>query len=322
MATITFSGTAYSCHADETVLEALIRQGAEPPSSCRSGSCQTCMMRAVEGTPPPDSQKGLKPTLQHRGFFLACICRTTTDMQVALAGNEALPKVLVTVISKTQLNPQTLRLRLQPASPFEFQAGQFINLHRPDGLIRSYSIASLPSEGVVELHVELLPNGQMSQWLHDQINPGDQFNIDGAHGDCFYLGEKPQQNMLLIGTGSGLAPLWGIARAALEQGHQGEIHLFHGSRSAERLYLVDELNALTRQHSNFHYTPCLSGNDSQGFTAGRANEVALKQFPKLNGWSVYLCGHPEMVNNTKRDCFLAGAGFQEIYADPFTISGQ
>lgn len=320
MTKITFSEVEYSCNAGETVLESLIRQGAEPPSSCRSGSCQTCMMRAVEGTPPPDSQKGLKPTLQHRGFFLACICKPETDMSVALAGAEALPRITTTVIDKKELTPELLRLRLRPEAAFEFQAGQFINLHRPDGLIRSYSIASLPSEEVIELHVELIPNGKMSGWLHDQVNLGDPLTIDGAHGDCFYLGEKPQQNLLLIGTGSGLAPLWGIARAALEHGHQGEIHLFHGSRSAERLYLVDELKALAEAHSNFFYTPCVSGDNSQGFTAGRANTVALQQFPKLNGWGVYLCGHPEMVNNTKRDTFLAGANFQDIYADPFTIS--
>lgn len=320
MTKITFSGVEYSCNAGETVLESLIRQGAEPPSSCRSGSCQTCMMRAVEGTPPPDSQKGLKPTLQHRGFFLACICKPETDMSVALAGAEALPRIITTVIDKKELTPELLRLRLRPEAAFEFQAGQFINLHRPDGLIRSYSIASLPSEEVIELHVELIPNGKMSGWLHDQVNLSDPLTLDGAHGDCFYLGEKPQQNLLLIGTGSGLAPLWGIARAALEHGHQGEIHLFHGSRSAERLYLVNELKALAETHSNFFYTPCVSGDNNQGFTAGRANAIALQQSPKLNGWGVYLCGHPEMVNNTKRDAFLAGANFQDIYADPFTIS--
>lgn len=321
MTTITFAETGYSCHAGETVLEALIRQGAEPPSSCRSGSCQTCMMRAVAGVPPPESQQGLKPTLQHRGYFLACICKPEMDLSVALAGSEALPKLPVTVIDKMELTPHILQLRLQPQSPFEFQAGQFINLHRPDGLIRSYSIASLPSEQMVELHVERLPNGKMGSWLHEQVGCGDQLEIDGPHGNCFYLTGKPQQKLLLIGTGSGLAPLWGIARSALEHGHQGEIHLFHGSRSAEKLYLVDELKALARKHSNFFYTPCVSGDNNAGFTTGRANEVALQQFPKLGGWGVYLCGHPEMVSNTKRDSFLAGASFQDIYADPFTISG-
>lgn len=278
------------------------------------------MMRAVEGTPPADSQKGLKPTLQHRGFFLACICKPEMEMSVVLAGDEALPKIATTLIEKTLLTPELLRLRLRPETAIEFQAGQFINVHHPDGLIRSYSIASLPSEGVIELHVERVASGRMSGWLHDQISVGDRLEIDGPHGDCFYLSEKPQQNLLLIGTGSGLAPLWGIARAALEHGHQGEIHLFHGSRSAQRLYLVDELKQLARDHSNFFYTPCVSGENSPGFTAGRANEVALQRFPKLGGWGVYLCGHPEMVNNAKRDTFLAGANFQDIYADPFTIS--
>ncbi len=317
---ITFSGVEYRCNPGETVLESLIRQGAEPPSSCRNGTCQTCMMRAVEGTPPVDAQKGLKPTLQHRGFFLACVCKPGADMSVVLAGTEVLPRITTTVIEKSELTPELLRLRLRPEAAIEFQAGQFINLHRPDGLIRSYSIASLPSEEVIELHIEQIPNGQMSGWLHDQINIGDALDIDGPHGDCFYLSGKPQQNLLLVGTGSGLAPLWGIARAALEHGHQGEIQLFHGSRSAERLYLVDELKQLANDHSNFFYTPCVSGENNLGFTAGRANAVALQQHPKLGGWGVYLCGHPEMVNNTKRDAFLAGANFQDIYADPFTIS--
>ena len=83
---------------------------------------------------------------------------------------------------------------------------------------------------------------------------------------------------------------------------------------------MNELKALAETHSNFFYTPCVSGDNNQGYTSGHANAVALQKFPKLNGWGVYLCGHPEMVNNTKRDTFLAGANFQDIYADPFTIS--
>jgi len=322
---ITFAGVEYRCNPGETVLESLIRHGVEPPSSCRNGSCQTCMMIATAGTPPAEAQKGLKPTLQQMGYFLACVCKPEMNMSVALPGKEAQPRIATTIIEKTALAPQLIRLRLQPESPFEFQPGQFVNLHRNDGLIRSYSITSLPSanqpsKSVVELHIDRIANGKMSGWLHEQVNVGDCIEIDGPHGDCFYLNDKPQQNLLLIGTGSGLAPLWGIARAALAQGHQGEIHLFHGSHSPERLYLIDELKALASNHSNFYYTPCVSGGQSLGFTSGRANEVALQRFPKLGGWRVYLCGHPEMVNNTKRDAFLAGANFQDIYADPFTLS--
>ncbi len=320
MTTIKFSDKSYSCDTNETVLECLTRHGVDIPSSCRSGVCQTCLMRATEGTPPSDSQQGLRPTLQQQGYFLACVCKPTQDMQVNLPDESAMPKVCAVVDDKTYLKEEVMRLRLKPESPMKFQPGQFINIHEV-GISRSYSIASLTDEGYIELHVERIENGKMSTWLHNELSVGEQIIIDGPHGNCFYMGDKPTQNMLLIGTGTGLAPLWGIARDALAQSHSGEIHLYHGSRTTDKLYLVDELKALAAEHSNFFYTPCVSGDEVPTcFRAGRANEVALKERPKLSQWRVFLCGHPVMVNETKKKAFLAGASFQEILADPFEFA--
>ena len=231
-----------------------------------------------------------------------------------------MPHVSATLIDKTALKPSIMRLRLKPEAEFEFRAGQFINLHRDDGLIRSYSIASLPQDGYIELHVEHIQDGKMSNWLHDEVAVGDKLNIDGPHGECFYIDSQPEQNLLLVGTGTGLAPLLGVIRDALANKHSGELHLFHGSHSSEKLYLIDELTQLAAEHANVFYTPCVSGPDNEGFSAGRANDVALTQLPKLDGWRVYLCGHPEMVNGTKKKAFLAGASFNDIHADPFTFS--
>lgn len=320
MPRITYAEHAYECHDDETLLECLSRHGVELPHSCRAGVCQTCMMQAIEGTPPPDCQAGLKPSLQQRGYFLACSCRPTQDLTIGLADDAALPQVSATVIDKAPLCDSILRLRLKPESTLDYHAGQFINLHRDDGLVRSYSLASLPQEGHLELHVERIPEGRMSGWLYDTLSVGDCVNIDGPHGDCFYVEAARQQNLLLVGTGSGLAPLWGILRDALAQGHEGEIHLFHGSRSADKLYLVDELTGLAQQHRNFFYTPCVSGPQNPGFAAGRANALALQQLPKLDGWRVYLCGHPDMVNDMRKKSFLAGASLNEIHADPFSFA--
>ncbi len=322
MTTIKFSDKQYACDTDETVLDCLSRHGVDIPSSCRSGVCQTCLMRATEGTPPQDSQQGLRPTLQQQGYFLACVCKPTQDLQVALPDDSAMPKVCAVVSEKTDLKEGIMRLRLKPESPIKYQPGQFINIHE-QGISRSYSIASLADEGYIELHIEQVADGKMSTWLHNELAVGEQIIIDGPHGNCFYLNDKPQQNMLLIGTGTGLAPLWGIARDALAQGHTGEIHLYHGSRTTDKLYLVDELKALADAHSNFFYTPCLSGSDvPEGFSAGRANEVALKAQEKLSQWRVFLCGHPTMVAETKKKAFLAGASFQEILADPFEFASQ
>lgn len=320
MPKIAFSDGVYECPPGETVLECLTRHGVDIPSSCGGGSCQTCMMRAQEGTPPPSAQQGLKPTLQQQGYFLACICRPEEDLTVVVAGDEALPKLETTVLDKTPLSTALMRLRLAISPGFDYRPGQFLNLHRADGVVRSYSIASLPQEGYLELHVESIENGLMSGWIHRELAVGSKLQIDGPHGDCYYLEGKPDQPLLLIGTGSGLAPLWGIARDALARGHRGEIHLFHGSRNTDKLYLQQELRQLAAEHAEFHYTPCISGSEvPPDCRPGRVNEIALAQFNKLEGWRVFLCGQPEMVQATKTKVFLAGAGYQDILADPFTI---
>jgi len=214
-------------------------------------------------------------------------------------------------------------LRLACEEPFEYYAGQFIHIHHPEGLVRSYSIASTPEDQFLELHIRHLPDGQMTSWLKDHVELGDKLEIEGALGDCFYLGGNEQQSLLLIGTGTGLAPLYGIIRDALQKGHQGPIHLYHGSHQVNGLYLVAELNKLAEQYENFHYTPCVSsGEVPDGYGEGRANDVALKNHPDLKGWKVYLCGHPDMVAGTKRKAFLSGASLNDIYSDPFVLSDR
>jgi NAD(P)H-flavin reductase len=277
-------------------------------------------MRAVAGTPPAECQEGLSPTQKLQGYFLACSCKPKSDLTIALLDDNARNKMRARVIDKTPLSPKIMRLRLQPENTFNYHPGQFLNLHRPDGLIRSYSIASIPGEPFLELHIERIDNGKMSSWIHDELTVDTEVEIDGANGNCFYLEGNPEQPLLLIGTGSGLAPLWGILRHALTQKHRAAIHLFHGSHDLTKLYLAEELRSLTNNYPQFHYTPCLSGSEQQGYAHGRANELALAQIGSLKGWRVFLCGHPEMVKSTQMGAFLAGASMQDIYSDPFTIS--
>ncbi len=323
MSTIKFREKKYHCQPQETVLECLLREGVEAPSSCRSGVCQTCMMRAVEGLPPTEAQQGIKDTLQAQGYFLACICKATDDMTVVLADEESQSFIPVEVVEKTRLADEIIRLRLRPEKALAYHAGQFVNLRRQDGLVRSYSLASLPQSGeLLELHVRVLPEGKMSQWIEDNLVVGQQLELEGAHGNCFYTaGEKLNQPLLLIGTGTGLAPLWGILRDALAEGHSGPIHLFHGSYTVQGLYLVNDLKAIAAEHDNVTYYPCADvADEGDGVMVGRVHELALQAIPDLQGWRIFLCGHPAMVEGMKRSAFLAGASLSDIYADPFVYS--
>jgi CDP-4-dehydro-6-deoxyglucose reductase len=317
-----FQTRDYACTPGETVLDCPTRQGATVPSSCRSGACQTCLMRALHGAPPAAAaQNGLKPTLREQGYFLACLCRPQGDMEVVLAGEDVAPRTAATVVAKEALNADILRLSLRCHRPLDYRAGQFAHIVRSDGLLRSYSLPTIPREdAVIEFHVRRLPEGEMSGWIHETLGTGDTVEVVGPFGSCFYTSGAAEQGLLLIGTGSGLAPLYGIILDALRQGHIGPIRLYHGSWKPEGLYLVEELRRLSAEHPNFVYIPCVDAEASPVYRQGRADQIALADLPDLKGWRVYLCGHPEMVKSARKRAFLAGASMQDIYADPFVLT--
>ncbi len=323
MPIIRYRDEEYTCEPGETVLDCLERHGVEVPSSCRAGVCQTCLMQALEGEVPASGQQGLKETMVAQGYFLACVTKPEGDLTVTLpeASQVRVPAV---VLEKTLLTPFITRLRLKPRKKYDWHPGQFLNLFNGN-LNRSYSIASLPEEGFVELHIARVEGGKMSGWIFDNLAEGDEVEISRPLGNMFYIPGRPEQPLLMIGTGTGLAPLYGIIRDALKQGHSGEIWLYHGSRSVEGLYLGEALRALEAEHGNFHYRPCLSQGEppaGSGITAGRPNEVALAEHPELKDWRAFLCGNPDMVKAAQRQVFLAGVSMSDILSDPFEPSGS
>jgi NAD(P)H-flavin reductase/ferredoxin len=321
MRSIAIGESTFSCQPGESVLETLLRENIQVPNGCRQGLCQACLMRSLDNSPPVSAQAGLKDTLQKQNYFLACVCHPEQDMTVALPNHQG-PLIDAAVIKKQLLTPDIVQLVLEYQKPFTFFAGQFVNLKRPDGLTRSYSIANIPTdENILEFHIRRLPNGQFSSWIYDELEVGAQLALSEAQGSCHYLPGRAEQPLMLIGTGSGLAPLYGIIADALAQEHSGPIHLFHGSRDLNGLYFIDEMRELAGKFDNFHYTPCLSGEDTDSDIAqGRAHDVALSSTDTLSGWRVFLCGHPEMINHTKKMAFLKGASMSDIYTDAFHVA--
>jgi NAD(P)H-flavin reductase/ferredoxin len=320
MTRIKFDNQIFETKNNETVLHTLLRNNVQVPYGCKAGACQCCLMRSLDETPPPEkSQIGLKDTQQKQNYFLPCVCVSENDMTVVLPNQES-AWLEGEVVEKKSLSENVILIKLKSTEPLAFFAGQFVNLKNEAGVIRSYSIANIPNPShELIFHIRVLPNGKFSRFVANELEIGMPLSFSHAQGDCHYLEGKSEQPLLLIGTGTGLAPLYGIIRDALENhNHSGEIHLFHGSRDASGLYFEDKLREMEKNHPNFHYTPCLSGDvKSRKYTKGRANQIALEKFIKLDGWRVYLCGQPEMVLQTKKMAYLQGASLKEIYADAF-----
>lgn len=318
MTRVRFDTTDVDVGENESVLDALLRAGADVPYSCRSGVCQSCCLRAVEGRAPSAAQLGLPPTLAALGHFLACVAHPQDDLVCARPGALA-GAVDATIRDRESLAADVVRIRLTPNAPFDVKPGQYVNLVRPDGLVRSYSVANLADDdGFVELHVRVLEHGAMSRWIATSASPGTSVTLRGPAGSCVYVPGSPDEPLLLAGSGTGLAPLLGIARDALRHGHRGPIHLMHGGRTAAALYGGDELERLRRSHDNVVVTRCVLDGPGHGdVVEGALDRVIAARLPDLTGWRVYLCGHPDLVRTLQQDTFLAGASLDAIHADAF-----
>lgn len=322
MAKLTLHGKVAESQPGETVLAALLRSGASVGHSCLAGSCQSCLLRATAGTPADCGQVGLRDTLRQRGYFLPCITPATEDLTLTTADEDGL-QVTATLVALDWLTASVLRLRLQCDAPLPYRAGQFINLVRDDGLCRSYSLASVPDlDPFLELHVRIHPGGRMSGWLAG-LSVGQRLGLRGPAGDCFYVAGRPAQPLLLIGSGTGLAPLYGIARDALAQGHSGPIVLMHGARQPEGLYYRDELAQLAADHPSLQLRPCVLGPSTDlpaDVSVAPLADHLRSLLPKLTGWRAFLCGDPALVVALRRQIFLAGASRNDIAADAFTTA--
>jgi CDP-4-dehydro-6-deoxyglucose reductase len=256
-------------------------------------------------------------------LILACQCRPAADISVALPG-EGCGDLRAVIVGKTMLNHNVLRLDLRTEGDFICEPGQFLTLINRTGVARSYSVANDPRvDGHIELHIRLLKDGAMSGFLKDTAAIGDSITVRGPAGSCFYVREDANDYpVILAGTGTGLAPLYGIARRALAQGHAGDIHLFHGALREVDLYLMEALQDLARQHRNFRYTPCvLNGEAERFYQQGNIEDIVIAALPadKIRT-RLFLCGAPEMVNALKRKAFLKGLASRHIFVDAFLPS--
>jgi len=319
MPAVHWEGRSYQLNDNETVLDALIRNGAAVSYACKSGICGSCLLRAESGDVPPRAQSGLKDSWKARQYFLACVCQPAADLTVTTVGAEA--RIGAVIAYLNDLSATVKQVRLSCDAPVDFRAGQYITIVREGGLARSYSIASLPEDGAIELHVRLIPNGRMSGWIHHGARPGNRVTILGPSGESFYVPGQADQPLLLAGTGTGLAPLWGVLRDALRNGHRAPIHIFHGATRLDGLYLCDELRRLADEHELVNYTAVLlNGEPSRGIAIGAIDHAILERFPKLAGWRTYLAGDPGVVQSLRKKVFLAGAASRDIFADAFLPS--
>ena len=214
------------------------------------------------------------------------------------------------------LTPEIREMTLEMIEPvsLSYQAGQSIAVTVPgasssSSLRRYFSLASPPRSSK---HLVLLLNSQdrgkgSTFLLKNDI--GDEVQISGPYG-LFLLQHEPHKELLFIGTGTGVAPLWSMMATLLEESCSQPMKLLWGLRSELDRYYVQELEAWKTQHENFSYVMTLS-KPSAAWRGkkGRVTDL-LQELSKVDHMAAYVCGNRAMVKEVndllkeKGDCAI------------------
>lgn len=233
-----------------------------------------------------------------------------------------------TVVTLDDVATDTRRLVVELDEPMSFNAGQYAEFVIPaSGVRRQYSMANPPSDARrLEFHVKRTPGGAATDgWIFRDLAVGDEFTLSGPLGQ-FTLVKPQDQAAILIGGGTGLAPLKSIIRHALENDLVPELHLYHGGRRREDLYDVDYFTVLAAEHENFHYRPALSegqwGADELtcAGAVGMVTDVVVADFASCKGLSAYLCGPPPMVEAAVKSLKRRRMAPRLIFREEFTAA--
>lgn len=304
MPAIYYQQRSYTTADNESVLDTLLRHHVAIPYGCRAGACQACTLQADIKLIPEDCQQGLSAEQIRQGYFLACRCIPDQDMQLQQVDLQA-QKIPATVSESFLLDEHTLCLRLN--CRLRWRAGQYITLWI-DNTARCYSIASVARlDPFIELHIRVYPNGALSKPLSDTVKVGDSLQLQGPLGRFIYQQDHAEQKLLLIGAGTGIAPLIGIARDAIDYQHTANIHLLAADKTVAS-YAEQPLTLLQNSAPTFSY---------QTSDVDNLDSILSTEFSNLRGQKIYICGGDEFVKSIRKKCFMLGASPRNIITEEF-----
>lgn len=301
-----FNGQRLSCQPGENLLDCLLRHDQRIPYGCRAGACQACLVQLRAGEAPAQASRSLTASQRQQGLLMSCLCEARQGLALQSYDSSS-QRISARIIDKTLLSADVLRLRLN--ARLRWRAGQYLNIWADEQQARSYSIASVASlDDYIELHVRRYDSGLLSPRLFHHCQVGDTLSLQGPMGEFSYGGDQPQQALLMLAQGTGLAPLLGIARDALAQGHQGTIRLI----AVDADYGDPLLANLAQQSADAEHV-LVNGEDP----LAAASHHLKHSFPALRGWHIYLCGGARFVTQLQRQCFIQGASQNNIHTETF-----
>jgi ferredoxin-NADP reductase len=233
--------------------------------------------------------------------------------------SEWFPATITHIVQET---PTVKTFGFELPHPVQHMAGQHyeIRLTAPDGYqaARLYSAASVATgNNQLELTVALLPNGEVSPYMHHDARVGSQVEIRGPLGRFFVWEPSDIAPVFLVAGGSGVVPMRCILQAHARAQSTAPIHLLYSARTYDEIIYKTELLQAFKQYT----TVTISDEQPvewQGQT-GRIDAAKLQQtLDTLPANPIcYLCGSTPFVEVIANTLVAMGVPADRIKAERF-----
>jgi naphthalene 1,2-dioxygenase ferredoxin reductase component len=304
------------------LLDALRAAQVPVSYSCMAGRCGTCRCKVLSGEVLDAGREQQNPLDACDAYVLACQTFLTEPCTIEIPepGEIVVHPACVlkaTVQSVESMAHDVSRLLLKPPRPFEFSPGQYAELRFTRALARPYAMAGLSGQPTLEFHVRIVPGGRASEYVANELKPGDTVRVSGPLGTA-YLRRRHAGPILCAAGGTGLAPVLAIVRGAIAGGMGNPIHLYIAARSPRDVYGMEQVRALQREHPSLRLNVSVSsGANLGGYRRGLVVEAIERDLGSLAGWQAYLYGSPPMVEATALLARRKGIESVRIHAEAF-----
>ncbi len=219
------------------------------------------------------------------------------------------------------LTPTVNRVLLTPAQAVSFASGQYLQLCLSDSDKRPFSIASIPGQPQLELHIGgavadqyasqalayLLQQQQLNQPVQAEVGLGSaQFRADS---------ERP---VILLAGGTGFSYIYSIAQTIAAANIDRPVFIYWGVREPGALYHFDVMQQWAAQNSKYRFIPVVQhADDNWQGRSGLVHEAVLSDFVSLEAYDIYVAGPFAMAGVVRSAFAEQGAQREHMFADAF-----
>jgi CDP-4-dehydro-6-deoxyglucose reductase len=256
---------------------------------------------------------------RQQGMIYACQARVFSDVMVEYDILPPVQRVEARVSRLTNLAPDVVELTITPAKRLPLLPGQYCRFTFrgfPDRAFSPTAPLDHPQNGrSFRLNVRRVRGGRVSPSLGRHIRIGHRLKVDGPFGSAF-LRPGRMGRLVLVAGGTGFAPMWAVADAALRENPARPMVLIAGVRSLKSFYMWPALNRVAPLPN---VDVIATAQEEQPAHPAVRNGSPEDHLPQLTDDDIiYAAGAPRMVESVARAAEAARASF---YADPFEASG-